>query len=388
MGRRASWPDRLRSRHSRSRRRACSPSCSTPSRRAPCGGTEGSPCSSRRSRRPRHELQTTGVQRRSPMRRHKIQTSVLMVLLLAVLAVFGLAACGGDDDDSASSGDQKSSSSSDQPGKGKPAVKLGTKDFTEEFVLGELYKQALEAKGYKVNLKKNIGSTEIIDKALTSGQIDGYPEYLGVSVAVVARKDIVPKSDEETYNLAKEFYEGRGQVISQQTPFFDVDAIATTKEFATENGLKTVADLKKLDSFTVGARPEFRNRFQGLKGMRSEYGLTNAKFKQLALGIQYQALDSGDVDSANVFSTDAQLASGKYTVLEDPEGVFGYQHVAMVMNKDKYDQLGGPAFFEVIDSVSKLLTNDAIIAMNKAVAIDKQDEADVARSFLEANKLV
>ena len=132
-----------------------------------------------------------------------------------------------------------SSSSSDQPGKGKPAVTLGTKDFTEEFVLGELYKQALEAKGYTVKLKKNIGSTEIIDKALTSGQIDGYPEYLGVSVAVVAGKDIIPKSDQETYDLAKQFYEGRGQTISQQTPFFDVDAIATTKDFATKNSLKT-----------------------------------------------------------------------------------------------------------------------------------------------------
>jgi osmoprotectant transport system substrate-binding protein len=321
------------------------------------------------------------------MRRRKIQTPMLLVLLLAVLAVFGLAACGGDDDDSSSGGDQKSSSSSDQPGKGKPAVTLGTKDFTEEFVLGELYKQALEAKGYKVNLKKNIGSTEIIDKALTSGQIDGYPEYLGVSVAVVARKDIIPKSDQQTYDLAKKFYEGRGQTISQQTPFFDVDAIATTKEFADKNGLKSVADLKKLKSFTVGARPEFKSRFQGLKGMQSEYGLNNAKFKQLALGIQYQALDSGDVDSANVFSTDAQLASGKYTVLEDPKGIFGYQHVAMVMDQKKNEALG-PEFFGTIDEVSKLLTNDAMITMNKAVAIDKQPEAEVAKKFLEANNLL
>jgi osmoprotectant transport system substrate-binding protein len=322
------------------------------------------------------------------MRRRKSHP-VPLVLLLAVLALFAalaLGACGDDDDDSSGGGGQQQQSS-DQPGKGKPAVTLGTKDFTEEFVLGELYKQALEAKGYKVTLKKNIGSTEIIDKALTSDQIDGYPEYLGVSVAVVAGKDIVPKSDTQTYDLAKDFYEGRGQVISQQTPFFDVDAIATTKDFADKNSLKTVADLKKLDSFTVGARPEFKDRFQGLKGMRSEYGLTNAKFKQLALGIQYQALDSGDVDSANVFSTDAQLASGKYTVLEDPKGVFGYQHVAMVMNKDKNDALG-PEFFATIDAVSKLLTNDAMISMNKAVAIDKQDEADVAKKFLEANNLL
>jgi osmoprotectant transport system substrate-binding protein len=314
----------------------------------------------------------------------------LLALLLAALAMFVFAACGDDDDDSGGGGGGQNGGeqAAGQPGEGKPPVTLGTKDFPEEFVLGELYKQALEANGYTVNLKKNIGSTEIIDKALTSGEIDGYPEYLGVSLAVTFRKDLIPKSAEETYNLVKRLYEDRGQVISQQTPFFDVDAIATTKEFAEQNGLKSVADLKKLDSFTVGARPEFRDRFQGLKGMRSEYGLTNAKFKQLALGIQYQALDSGDVDSANVFSTDAQLASGKYTVLEDPKGVFGYQHVAMVMNTDKYEALGGPEFFKVIDDVSKLLTNDAMISMNKAVVLDKQDEAEVARSFLEANQLL
>jgi osmoprotectant transport system substrate-binding protein len=313
-----------------------------------------------------------------------------LLLLMALLASFAITACGGDDDDddSGGGGGGQSSESADQPGKGKPAVTLGTKDFTEEFVLGELYKQALEAKGYKVNLGKDIGATEIIDKALTSGQIDGYPEYLGVSVAVVARKDIVPKSDKQTYQLAKDFYEGRGQVISKQTPFFDVDAIATTKDYASKNDLKTVADLKGVGDFTVGARPEFRNRFQGLKGMRSEYGLTNAQFKQLALGIQYQALDSGDVDSANVFSTDAQLASGKYVVLKDPKGIFGYQHVAMVMDKDKYEALGGQAYFDVINEVSALLTNDAMISMNKAVAIDKQDEAEVAKSFLEANNLL
>jgi osmoprotectant transport system substrate-binding protein len=309
--------------------------------------------------------------------------------LLALLAALAMAACGDDDDDEPSGGGgEEASESADMPGEGKPPVTLGTKDFTEEFVLGELYKQALEAKGYTVNLKKNIGATEIIDKALTSDEIDGYPEYLGVAVAVVARQDIIPKSAQETYDLAKEFYEGRGQVLSEQTPFFDVDAIATTKEFAEQNGLKTVADLKKLGSFTVGARPEFRDRFQGLKGMRSEYGLDNAQFRQLALGIQYQALDSGDVDSANVFSTDAQLASGKYTVLEDPKGVFGYQHVAMVINEDKFEQLGGQQFFDVIDEVSALLTNEAMISMNKAVAIDKQDEAEVARSFLEANGLL
>jgi osmoprotectant transport system substrate-binding protein len=310
-----------------------------------------------------------------------------LFVLLAVIAALA-AGCGDDDDDGGSSGASGGSSGSSQPGEGKPGVTIGTKDFTEEFVLGNLYAQALEAKGYKVTLKENIGSTEIIDKALTSNEIDAYPEYTGVSLSVVAKNDKLTKSPEETAQLVKEFYEGRGQVVSDPTPFQDTDAIATTKEFAEQNGLKEVADLKKLDSFTLGARPEFKSRFNGLKGMEQVYGIKNAKFKQLALGLQYPSLDKGDVDSANVFSTDAQLASGKYTVLEDPEGVFGFQNVYFVINKDKYDALGGTEFMDVVNSVNSLLTEEAMTSMNAAVDLDKKKPADVAKAFLEANQLL
>ena len=309
-----------------------------------------------------------------------------LLVLLAVLAALAVGC--GDDDESSSGSGTGSTSSSDQPGEGKPGVTIGTKDFTEEFVLGNLYAQALEAKGYTVSLKENIGSTEIIDKALTSGEIDGYPEYTGVSLSVVAKNDILAESPEQTQELVKEFYEGRGQVVSEATPFQDTDAIATTKEFASENGLTQVEDLKKLDSFTIGARPEFKSRFNGLKGMEQVYGIKNAKFKQLALGLQYPSLDKGDVDSANVFSTDAQLASGKYTVLEDPKGVFGFQNVYFVINKDKYDALGGQEFMDVINTVNALLTEEAMTSMNAAVDLDKKKPAEVAQAFLEANELL
>jgi osmoprotectant transport system substrate-binding protein len=313
-------------------------------------------------------------------------------LLIALLATGMLAlavGCGGDDESSSSGGGggAGSTASSDQPGKGKPAVTIGTKDFTEEFVLGELYKQALEAKGYKVNFKKNIGSTEIVDKALTSNQIDAYPEYTGVAAAVTFGKDKLYKTPEETAADVKSLYEERGQVVSDATPFQDVDAIATTKEFAEKNQLASLEDLKKLPSFSLGARPEFKSRFTGLKGMEQEYGIKNAKFKQLALGLQYKALDKGDVDSANIFSTDAQLATGKYTVLKDPKGVFGFQNVYFVINKPKYDALGGQQFMDVINSVNKLLTAEAMQSMNSAVDIDKKDPAEVAKAFLEANKV-
>jgi osmoprotectant transport system substrate-binding protein len=313
-----------------------------------------------------------------------------LLVLLAIIAAFVIGGCGDDDSGGGGGGGGTgtSSSSSDKPGEGKPAVTIGTKDFTEEFVLGNLYAQALEAKGYKVNLKENIGATEIIDKALTSGEIDAYPEYTGVSLSVVAKNDILAESPEQTQQLVKEFYEGRGQVVSDATPFQDTDAIATTKEFAEKNSLTEVADLKNLPSFTIGARPEFKSRFNGLKGMEKVYGIKNAKFKQLALGLQYPSLDKGDVDTANVFSTDAQLASGKYTVLEDPKGVFGFQNVYFVINKDKYDALGGQEFMDVINSVNTLLTEEAMTSMNAAVDLDKKKPADVAQAFLEANGLL
>jgi osmoprotectant transport system substrate-binding protein len=312
-----------------------------------------------------------------------------LLTLLAVVAMLVVAGCGGDDNGGSSSGGGtgSSSSSSDQPGKGKPAVTIGTKDFTEEFILGNLYAQALQAKGYKVNLKENIGATEITDKALTSGQIDAYPEYTGETTATVFGKNKLYKSAEDTVADAKALYEKRGQVVSNPTPFEDVDAIATTKEFATKNGLSSVGDLKKLSSFTLGARPEFKDRFVGLKGMEQVYGIKNAKFKQLALGLQYPSLDKGDVDSANVFSTDAQLASGKYTVLKDPQGVFGFQNILFVMDKKKYDAVGGQQFMDIINKVNTLLTAEAMRSMNSAVDIDKKKPAEVAKAFLQANNL-
>jgi osmoprotectant transport system substrate-binding protein len=316
---------------------------------------------------------------------------VAALFALAALALF-VAGCGGGDDNGGSSSASSSSSSSSssaaaQPGKGKPPITIGTKDFTEEFVLGELYAQALRAKGYTVNVKSNIGPTEITDKALTSGKIDAYPEYDGESVATVAGKNVLAKNPGETVSLAKAFYEKRGQVVSNPTPFEDVDAIATTKAFAQKNNLTTLADLKKLPSFSVGARPEFKSRFVGLAGMRKLYGIDNAKFKQLALGLQYQALDKGDVDTANVFSTDAQLASGKYAVLKDPKGVFGFQQVLFVMDKAKYDAAGGPQFMAIVNKVNSLLTEPAMRSMNAAVALDKKSPKAVAGQFLKANGL-
>jgi osmoprotectant transport system substrate-binding protein len=306
----------------------------------------------------------------------------LVALLTAALVAAG---CGSSDSSSSDTG--SSSQSAAQPGKGKPAVTIGTKDFTEEFVLGQLYTQALKAKGYTVNLKSNIGATEIVDKALTSGKIDAYPEYTGETVATVAGNNTATGSAAKTTALAKAFYAKRGQFTSNPTPFQDVDSVAVLKAYGAKNGLTSLPDLKKLKTFTIGARPEFKDRQVGFKGMQQVYGLNNGVFKQLASGLQYPALDKGDIDTANVFTTDAQLATKKYTLLKDPKGVFGFQNVLFVINAPKYKALGGPAFMSIINKVNALLTPAAIVRMNAAVATEKKDPAEVAGAFLSANGL-
>jgi osmoprotectant transport system substrate-binding protein len=310
---------------------------------------------------------------------------VAAVFALAALAVAG---CGGSDTSGAgSSSSGASTQAAARPGKGKPPITIGTKDLTEEFILGELYARALRAERYTVNLKRSIGPTEVVDKALTAGKIDAYPEYSGETVATVAGKNVLTGSAEKTAQMAKDFYAERGQVVSAPTPFEDVDAIGVLKGFASKHGLQTLDDLKKLPSFTLGARPEFKDRFVGFAGMKKLYGINNARYKQLATGLQYTALNRGDIDSANVFSTDAQLASGKYAILKDPKGAFGFQNVPFVINKAKYQAPGGPQFMAIVNKVNSLLTEPAMRTMNAAVALDKQDAGQVAEGFLKANRL-
>jgi osmoprotectant transport system substrate-binding protein len=304
------------------------------------------------------------------------------VALFAML----LAACGSSGSSSTSSRAAAPSTSAASLNSSGKSLTLGTKDFPEEFVVGQLYRQALEASGCRISYQQNIGSTEIVDRALTSGQIDAYPEYTGESVSTVAKITKPVSSAREEYLLAKAFYAKRGQVMSDMTPFVDTDAVAVLTSYAKKYGLVSTGDLKKVPHFTFGARPEFLDRQEGVAGMRRVYGIKNLTFQSLALGIQYRALDSRAVDAIDVFTTDPQLASAKYTVLTDPKGIFGFQNVALVINKSKLDVC--PNVLAVVDRVNKLLTDPAIIAMNKAVAIDHEPAAAVAAAFLKANHVM
>ena len=269
-----------------------------------------------------------------------------------------------------------------------PTIVIGTKNFSEEYILGELYKQALEAQGFKVSYKENIGSTEIIQTALTSGKINFYPEYTGVIVQVVFHKTNSPKTAAATFALAKKLEAGKGFTVLSPTPFYDTDVLAVTNATAKKYGLKTIADLKKVGAFKLGGFPECQTRNTCFVGYTKQYGLTNATFSSVGSVSPYAALDSGSVLAADVFSTDPPLGSpSKYTVLTDPKHVTGFQNVAPIV-KSSVASAAGSEFTKTVNAVSAKLTLPAILAMNKAVIIDKKDPAAVAKQFLQANGLL
>jgi osmoprotectant transport system substrate-binding protein len=266
-----------------------------------------------------------------------------------------------------------------------PTVVIGTKNFTEEYILGQLYKQALEAKGYKVGYKENIGSSELIDTALTSGKINFYPEYTGVIVQDLAKK-ASPKSAAATYAAAKKFERSRGYTLLRRTPFYDSDSFGMLSATAKKLGVKTIADMKKVKSFSYGGLPECRTRITCLLGLKKIYGLKQVKFVPLSGISVYTALDQGKITAGDVFSTDPQLAGSKYTVLTDTKHIFGFQNVAPIVSQKLVKALGSK-FVKTVNAVSAKLTLQAMIAMNKAVAVDKASPAAVAAGFLKANGL-
>jgi osmoprotectant transport system substrate-binding protein len=307
----------------------------------------------------------------------------ILALAAALALTTGVAACGSDD----GNGGGSTQAADAQPGKGKPAVTLGTKNFTEQFVLGQLYKQALEAKGFKVALKQNIGSTEIADKALRSGQIDMYPEYIGIFNTAVAGDAKAYPSVDAAFAAGQAYARAHGFTLLPLTPFTDVDALAVLPDYAREHDLTSVADLAAIRGLKLGAPPEFRQRETGLVGLARVYGIRDVDFSPLTIGLQYQALDDGKIDTADVFTTDGQLQGGRYVVLDDPENVFGFQNVTPIVST-RVLSTEGPAFAGTLNAVSRALTTRAMQQMNAAVAIDKQSPADVAQQFLQANGLV
>jgi osmoprotectant transport system substrate-binding protein len=267
----------------------------------------------------------------------------------------------------------------------KPTIVVGNKNFTEEYILGQLYGQALAAKGFPVRYAGSLGSSELADAAIKTGKINLLPEYTGVIVLDIANEKS-PKTAAATYAAAKKFEETRGLTLLNATPFYDTDTFTVLTSTAKKDGLKTIADLKKVKSFSYAGYPECQTRITCLLGLKKIYGLTQVKFVPLSSISVYTLLDEGKITGGDGFSTDPQQLSGKYTVLTDTKHIFGFQNVAPIVSK-KVLSAGGMELEDTVNAVSAKLTLAAMQAMNKAVAIDKKTPKAVAAAFLKANGL-
>jgi osmoprotectant transport system substrate-binding protein len=315
-------------------------------------------------------------------------TGFWTVCVIAAVVATALAGCGSASSTQSPGLTTGTTSSGDRdPGAGKPAVTLGTKNFTEELILGQLYAQALRARGYKVALRNDIGDSVAVDRELSAGRIDGYPEYTGTILSVLAHDLRHPRSQAEAYARASQFEQAHGVTLLAMAPAEDKNAVVAKPAYAASHGLQTLADLTRVAGAALAGPPEFRTRYDGLVGLEQAYRVTGLRFVPMKIGEQYRALARGLTQLAVVFTTDGNLSDGRFKLLSDPRNIFGFQNVTFAVRSDVLRR-EGPAFGRTLNAVSAKLSTQALRVMNAAVVLDQQVPAAVAHQFLAANGLV
>jgi osmoprotectant transport system substrate-binding protein len=281
-----------------------------------------------------------------------------------------------------------STSSADLPGTGKPTVTIGDKNYTEQFILGQLYMQALKAQGYTVNINQNIGPTDVTLQALKSGSLSMYPEYLNVLNSSIAHSHGGHVSAPAAYDAAQRYVTAHGLELLNMTPFSDTFGIAVTQAYGAAHRLHRLGDLRRVaPSLTIGGEAQLQQAPVGLPRLESAYGVKPASFKAIAAGDQYGDLNTGTVGAAYVPTTDGELATGDYRVLGDPKRIFGFGNVVPVVSQSAL-AAEGPAFTVTIDRVNALLTTQTMRELNLLASIGGQSPGDVATQFLQTRGLI
>lgn len=274
------------------------------------------------------------------------------------------------------------------PGAGRPPVTIGDENTPEEFILGQLYYQALKAQGFAVSLNQSIGPTQVIMQALATGQLAMYPEYLDAWDSDVAGITRSFRTRSDAYAAGEPYALAHGLKLLNPTPFSDTEAIAVMFDYAVQNNLLAIPDLAGVSpQLTLGGPPQFQQESDGLPEIEKVYGVTPAAFTPLEIGAQYTALNAGTVQAAVVNTTDPQLLSGSYPLLSDPMNVFGWGNVVPVASAKALDA-EGPVFEATIDRVSALLTLPAMRELNAQVELENQTPALVAQQFLQSAGLL
>ena len=308
----------------------------------------------------------------------------------ALLATFALVAIVGCGNVGSSSG--SGPSAGDDSGGGGPTITVGSKNFTEQYVLGELYAQALEANGFNAETKLDLGSAAIADKALQNGQIDMYPEYTGTALVEIFKQEEQPDTPEATYQEARQLYAGRDPADTMLTPapFNNTYGIFVRKEVAEQYNLKTLADLAEASpELTFVSFSEFQNRSDGYPNMQKNYpafDFGEIKNVNSIGGPIYQGVLQGEGEVGVGFTTDGQLASDQLAVMEDPKNIWPFYYPAPVVRSNVLKQ--NPKMEEVLNSVSKTLDAESMRKLNAQVDIEQEDPEDVATEFLKEKGLV
>jgi glycine betaine/choline ABC-type transport system substrate-binding protein len=312
----------------------------------------------------------------------------LFALLAAVVLALAVAACGDDDDDGGDDGGGGSGelieSNPDNSGK---AVTVGSKNFTEQFILGEVYAQALEAAGYDVKTDLNLGSEQVALQALESGEISGYPEYTSTALTTffgLAPEDVPGDPDEATEQSAAEF-EKQGLVAFAAAPFNSANAVGLLKSTADDLGVTSISDLEgKSQDLTLFGSPECRQRVDCLVGLEDGYGLQFKEFTPVDIEQRYPVLDDGQADLSILFTTDPQLSTqaDQYVILDDDKGLFPAGNPIFIASQTAVDE-AGPDFQSTIETVQEGLTLEVMQELNARVDIDKEEPAAVATAYLQ-----
>lgn len=262
------------------------------------------------------------------------------------------------------------------------SIRVGSKNFTESFIIAEIYSQALEGAGYTVMRRFNLGSTQIAMAAMQRGDIDLYPEYTGTALIDVLH--LPPMQDPRAVysTVSREFAKRYDVVWLKPSPMNDSQALATTREIAARERIATLSDLApKASSLRLATIQEFLARADGLPGLQRVYGgFRFADVRTYDIALKYQALVEGKADVASAFTTDGAIASDRFVVLRDDRHLWSPYNVAPVVRQQTLAQHAKIAI--VLDAVSPRITDAAAARMNAAVESDRKDPAGVATAFL------
>jgi len=278
-------------------------------------------------------------------------------------------------------------------------VRIGSKNFTEQLILGEMYALLLEQAGIPVETSLNLGGTAVAHEALVNGDIDLYPEYTGTALTVVLETPIesvqatpVPEGasiDERVYEIVAREYADRFDLVwLDQVPFNNTQALAVKRSFAEERGISTISELAEIaDELTIVAPSDFVERPDGLEGLQEFYGMEFGEVLSVEPGIRYQAIENDEAEVVLAFGTDGQVAGLDLVLLEDDRGLWPPYHVAPVVRQDALDAY--PELAETLNAVAPLLTDEVMSALNWQVdGPEKLEPEEVAQAFLEENGLL